>query len=68
VLTVGDRQDAVVVKPRRPTPNHHVAMLERNTTRAIAPLRAAPQEDGWEPERHGNDRRAKIALVTITVQ
>src|SRR5215203_1067945 len=68
MVAVRERCDAMEEQPRRPAPHRDIAMIKPKPAWLVAALDAAEHEDGRQPQRDRDDRRAKIPLVLVLVQ
>src|SRR5581483_5984809 len=58
----------MVIRARGAAPDDDVAAREPNAPRAHVALGASEKEYGRQPERHGYDGRAEVALVLVLMQ
>src|SRR5262245_39514150 len=56
MLALGKRRHAMKGQPRRPAPDHDVAMHQAIAHGLVRSLQPAPQEDRGQAERHRDDR------------
>src|SRR5213593_3089384 len=63
-----ERHDAVIPKSGGTSPDHHVAVSQRDATWRIRSTEPAEQEDGRQSERDRHDRRGEILLVLVLVE
>src|SRR5436190_17652773 len=68
VFAIGERGYAVKEQPRRPAPYDDVAMGQPKSSRLVAALQSAEQEDRRNSQRHRDDRRPEILLVPVLMQ
>src|SRR5580693_5650030 len=63
-----ERQDAVMIEPRRAAPHDHIAVAKRHAPRALGALDSAELKSRRQADRHRYDRMAVVALVSILVK
>src|SRR5206468_2977250 len=63
-----ERHDPVIAQSGRPTPHHYVAMRQLYPARLVGSTQPTEQEDGWNAQRHGDNRLPKILLVLVLVE
>src|SRR2546422_8238724 len=68
MMSLLERHDAVIPKSGGTSPDHHVAVSQRDATWRIRSMEPAEQEDGRQSERDRHDRRLEIPLVLVLVE
>src|SRR5580704_9633566 len=68
MLTVLQRQHAVVAQPRGTAPDDDIAVRERHPARLFRATCTAKEKYRGQSERDGHDRRLQVALIAILMQ
>ena len=68
MLALLQGQNAVIEQPRRPAPDHDIAMEERHPQCLVAPAGTAELEDRRQAEGHRDDGMVVISLVLVLMQ
>src|SRR5439155_2968972 len=68
MMSLLERHDAVIPKSGGTSPDHHVAVSQRDATWRIGSMESAEQEDGRQSERDRHDRRLEVPLVLVLVE